>query len=183
MNRIKDPKLKATMAARKRERAEKNVRLLEVRYDGASYEKCPRCNDVSRLSWRPYCGSCETEVRRERYVSQSKGEHLCPDCGGESHRANTRCKPCQYENRRRLQRAATYRYESNPENKAKISARKKVLWAKRGGKLPYQAPCEVCGEMTTTTHHDDYEKPLAVRFLCDKHHAEAHDTRRKTDHF
>ncbi|WP_084864024.1 hypothetical protein [Salibaculum halophilum] len=31
-------------------------------------------------------------------------------------------------------------------------------------------PCEVCGETRTDAHHDDYEKPYEVRFLCRRHH-------------
>lgn len=36
-------------------------------------------------------------------------------------------------------------------------------------------PCEVCGaERHIHAHHDDYAKPLEVRWLCAKHHIEAH---------
>jgi hypothetical protein len=44
----------------------------------------------------------------------------------------------------------------------------------RDGRLTKQ-PCEVCGNMDKVhAHHDDYSKPLAVRWLCPKHHAEWH---------
>ena len=35
-------------------------------------------------------------------------------------------------------------------------------------------PCEVCGALKVDAHHDDYEKPYEVRFLCRKHHMEHH---------
>lgn len=35
-------------------------------------------------------------------------------------------------------------------------------------------PCERCGASNAQRHHDDYMKPLAVRWLCPKHHGEAH---------
>jgi ribosomal protein S27AE len=35
-------------------------------------------------------------------------------------------------------------------------------------------PCEVCGNLKAQAHHDDYSKPLQVRWLCQKHHTEHH---------
>lgn len=43
----------------------------------------------------------------------------------------------------------------------------------RGKKL-FREPCEVCGELKVHAHHDDYAKPLNVRWLCDEHHNEWH---------
>jgi hypothetical protein len=34
--------------------------------------------------------------------------------------------------------------------------------------------CEVCGEKKVEGHHDDYRKPLQVRWLCCAHHAREH---------
>lgn len=46
--------------------------------------------------------------------------------------------------------------------------------AVRDGRLVRQ-PCEVCGATEKVqAHHDDYSKPLDVRWLCPKHHAEWH---------
>jgi hypothetical protein len=35
-------------------------------------------------------------------------------------------------------------------------------------------PCEVCGNPKAVRHHDDYSKPLEVRFLCHLHHRQQH---------
>jgi ferredoxin len=36
-------------------------------------------------------------------------------------------------------------------------------------------PCEVCGDvLNVQAHHDDYDKPLEVRWLCRKHHQALH---------
>ena len=43
--------------------------------------------------------------------------------------------------------------------------------------------CEVCGDPKTDGHHDDYTKPLQVRWLCRKHHAAAHVELRRNDVF
>jgi len=46
------------------------------------------------------------------------------------------------------------------------------VWSKTR-KLKKQS-CEVCGEIKALGHHDDYDKPLEVRWLCPKHHIELH---------
>lgn len=46
-------------------------------------------------------------------------------------------------------------------------------WEIRCGRVVPQ-PCEVCGEPKTHGHHDDYSKPLEVRWLCSHHHRKLH---------
>lgn len=66
---------------------------------------------------------------------------------------------------RSLKRKSIRKYfKENPEKyKAKILSQR----------IP-KKPCEVCGDPDSQRHHDDYSKPLEVRFLCTKHHAEHH---------
>lgn len=45
--------------------------------------------------------------------------------------------------------------------------------AVRDGRL-VKMPCEVCGASSAEAHHDDYDKPLDVRWLCESHHDEWH---------
>ncbi len=45
--------------------------------------------------------------------------------------------------------------------------------AVRDGRL-IKLPCEVCGIRKVEAHHDDYRRPLAVRWLCFKHHRQEH---------
>lgn len=58
----------------------------------------------------------------------------------------------------------------NPE---KQHARITVNNAVRDGRLQ-KLPCEVCGEVSSHGHHDDYSKPLSVIWLCAFHHGERH---------
>jgi hypothetical protein len=37
-----------------------------------------------------------------------------------------------------------------------------------------KGPCEVCGAIRVHGHHDDYLKPLNVRWLCAAHHRQWH---------
>lgn len=56
-----------------------------------------------------------------------------------------------------------------------------VFVAKRNGTLK-QSPCEVCGETKSQAHHEDYAKPLDVRWLCKRHHIEADKMRGRDVH-
>lgn len=55
----------------------------------------------------------------------------------------------------------------------KYRAHVAVMMAVRSGKLLQQS-CEVCGNSKAEAHHDDYSKPLDVRWLCCTHHREHH---------
>ena len=56
---------------------------------------------------------------------------------------------------------------------AKTKARNMVGNAVRDGKL-FREPCGDCGAEKAHAHHDDYAKPLNVRWLCPAHHREWH---------
>lgn len=71
-------------------------------------------------------------------------------------------------NRERVNAAKKRWRERNPE---KYAAHTVVGNALRSGKLVKQ-PCERCGAQKVHAHHDDYSKPLEVRWLCPLHHAE-----------
>ena len=58
-------------------------------------------------------------------------------------------------------------------NPKKRSAHKVVEGMVRRGELSI-SPCEDCGSLTVHAHHDDYEKPSVVRWLCSKHHKKWH---------
>jgi len=59
-------------------------------------------------------------------------------------------------------------------------ANPKAVWAQaalrsainRG--LVERQPCEQCGAVPADGHHDDYDKPAVVRWLCRKHHRAFH---------
>jgi hypothetical protein len=52
-------------------------------------------------------------------------------------------------------------------------ARTATANAIRDGRLT-RMPCEVCGCLKSQAHHEDYTKPLEVRWLCFVHHRQAH---------
>lgn len=60
----------------------------------------------------------------------------------------------------------------------RVAARKAALAALKAGKLVRQ-PCEVCGTTEDVqAHHDDYSKPLVVRWLCRPDHRAHHEAQR-----
>ena len=86
-----------------------------------------------------------------------------------------RCPTCSQGNRRverKAKRAYNRRWEDhNPE---KRSAHKAVERALAKGTLVRQ-PCERCAAtIGVHAHHDDYAKPLDVRWLCPIHHRDRH---------
>ena len=144
------------------------------------------------------CKDCGRVLELDQFYvhSQMADGHLnkCKDCvrirvGG--HRECHLDRIREYDRQRgRTQehREATRRYAQTPEGRA-ISNRAKRAWiernklaraahiilenALRDGRITKRA-CEVCGSKVAHGHHDDYAKPLDVRWLCSKHHAEHH---------
>lgn len=58
-------------------------------------------------------------------------------------------------------------------NPKKYEAHLAVHNAVKAGQLEKRA-CEVCGVASVDAHHDQYEEPLLVRWLCRLHHTRLH---------
>jgi len=132
-----------------------------------------------------HCSKCDSEKPLEEF-HRNKGAH--------DGRTNW-CKPCACAHVRTARRANLEHYRTydreraqRPERKAadvvatrrkraKNRLRYKAHWTVaneiRNGRLR-RGGCEVCGESPTDAHHDDYKKPLEVRWLCRTHHCEHH---------
>jgi hypothetical protein len=73
----------------------------------------------------------------------------------------------------------------NPRKKDRTTpkerARQKVRYAVWAGKLVKPTACHECGTAGQVQgHHDDYDKPLDVRWLCTWCHAAVHAPERRT---
>jgi len=104
----------------------------------------------------------------------------------------TRCKSCDifYRQAKRIKNPNTYKlrdsryYQRNKvrkkiylegwrkKNKQKIKCHTAVKIALLKGSLVKQ-PCEKCAAKAEA-HHDDYTKPLDVKWFCRRHHAREH---------
>lgn len=60
------------------------------------------------------------------------------------------------------------------EDKRKTKCRNAFNRAILKGDIKRQ-PCEKCNTPNAEGHHDDYDKPFDVRWLCQEHHQEFHN--------
>lgn len=72
--------------------------------------------------------------------------------------------------------AAWHRYAAKPESRAKIAARNAIKHLCRTGKIQ-RGQCEVCRAPNAHAHHEDYSRPLDVRWLCSTCHGREHRRR------
>lgn len=87
------------------------------------------------------------------------------------HRVEARKQYSQTDKGKAAHARAGRRYSERYPSKYK--AHNLTRSAIRDGRLKRQ-PCEVCADPVAQAHHDDYSKPLVVRWLCVTHHAEWH---------
>ncbi len=129
------------------------------------------------------CFRCDRDLPLGMFYKHSvmKDGHLgkCKDCAKLDVRNNYALKRSQYQayEKRRFQtpkrkvgliEAQRRRRKNNPE---KYKAYNALSYAVKSGKL-VQGPCVYCGNPKSQGHHDDYSKPLDVRWVCFKCHRE-----------
>ncbi len=103
-------------------------------------------------------------LERDRYARSEKRR-------GQIKTSTERQKAKDPEGYRGRHREAVRRYiAKHPERR---KARVAVGNALRDGRLT-KGPCEGCGASDVQAHHDDYSRPLDVRWLCRDHHGDKH---------
>lgn len=80
-----------------------------------------------------------------------------------------RCKPCIYARQAELSRLRGL----SEERKAKMRIVAQVTYEIKVGRIE-RKPCEVCWALPSQAHHDNYAKPLEIRWLCQAHHSALH---------
>ena len=146
-------------------------------------KRCFRCLKVKPMN----------EFYRHRFMADG---HLgkCKPCTRSDVRANRALRAEQYKQfeRNRANRpdrvAARLAYRATERGKSAVrrsnantvsryprlrAAHVATGNAIRDGRLT-KGPCEICGDKRSQAHHDDYSKPLAVRWLCARHHRAWH---------
>lgn len=96
------------------------------------------------------CSGCGKEVEETR-----KGQRYCKSCHAASMRKNRPKHSLLSEDDRKKANARSY---AN-------------TYITRG--VIKKLPCEICGKFAQM-HHEDYNKPLEVKWLCRDHHLKLH---------
>lgn len=172
---------------------------------GSGNPNCSKCGDLKlgscvKDSW---CSGCRLEYKRKITAKKRELQGLgewgsaqkkkwCCYCGNEKeNRKLSYCYRCNsfLESEARFKRVSSLEGKlkerlkhkirmEDPIKRLKRSAHLMVTGAICGGYL-VKKPCEVCGKINgVDAHHDDYNKPLDVRWLCRLHHMQHHNAQK-----
>lgn len=157
---------------------------------------CYKCGNIKEHPKRAFCDSCKREDDKIRWkevyaprMNQKEITMVC-ECGKE--KKSTRkfyCEECLVARKRnRTKIAAQVRRDklkrdgfilvaevlTEDEKKMRQAARNYLNRLIRQG-LVKRKNCEICGsDKNVEAHHEDYGKPLEVRWLCRVHHDDMH---------
>lgn len=151
----------------------------------AGKKRCSKCGDVKSLA------EFGKNIRSKNGLACQ-----CKQCDRDYYHANrntVRDAQAKYhaDHREELKKKKRKHYRANREeilsvakqkyaaNKVAFTARNAAGYAIRAGKL-IQGACENCGSTKyINAHHDDYSKPLEVRWLCRSCHKRFHGDLRR----
>lgn len=127
-----------------------------------------------------HCISCREQKPLTEFYKQSgmKDGHCnkCKECVKAAAIINRELRIDYYrayDRDRGNRQPPEYFKEYRKANRGKYKATNAVNNALRDGRI-IRLPCEICGKEKVHGHHDDYSKPLDVRWLCAAHHRQWH---------
>jgi len=127
------------------------------------------------------CFKCEKHLPLSEFYKhkQMKDGYLnkCKKCAKNdalNHRGKNLNKIRAYDRKRGSRQTPEYQRDYRNRYPNKCKAHQKINNEVRNGNL-FPMPCEVCfSTHDLHAHHDDYLKPLNIRWLCSKHHSQWH---------
>ena len=150
------------------------------------YPYCPDCDSIKENPQQAYCNPCRSRRSKEWGLETGRIKReqtrLCP-CGAERgvnqpYYCNS-CKAAKSREWRLLHRTPQdvldrKKQELDALALFKRKVRKITQECIRIGVLIKQS-CEICNKVETVeAHHEDYNKPLEIRWLCREHHLARH---------
>ncbi len=133
------------------------------------------------------CGKCKQEIPvSEFYKSKRDGyRSRCKPCCLEDQREYAKTgyhreyqrRPEVAERRKSWQREYDKGYNKRPDVMAKDFARNHLNYAIQAGRVNRE-PCSICGKGQAEGHHEDYDLPLIVVWLCHSCHIKLHEQRK-----
>ena len=113
---------------------------------------CCECGEVKENVHQGYCYKCQAHRDRERRMHNKQSIAFVT---AERNRVS-----------KRLKTDPIYKYKRMVNVFTNYATRLQII---------LRQPCEVCGgTVKVDAHHDDYGKPLEVRWLCRSHHNKHH---------
>lgn len=142
---------------------------------------CRRCNkpkeDSEFNTYKKYgktylksmCKPCQSEW----YAEKGYGKKSYED--NRQHKKQLMKAYTQTKAGKEAAKRAQEKYRRSSQYSLKQNARKKVFRAVQSGKLVKPICCESCSqELALEAHHEDYSKPLEIKWLCKECHENTH---------
>jgi len=119
------------------------------------------------------CKKCGVEIKQKQRGPRKK---TCDECRSEKDAAYYRDWYAA-NGRNRSGGHAVQVMEWKRQNPEKVAAHKMVAGALKGGHIVNPGKCSACGKIGNylDAHHDDYKKPLDIRWLCISCHRKEHN--------
>jgi len=128
--------------------------------DGGPAFPCSKCGDEIKFiaAWQKKDRRCLPCKRKQQNAANlAKGDNLKYEAK-EAYKRRKKYYSDYWKNAR-----------NDPEHLKKRSARRMVSTEIEAGRLR-RGDCEKCGKHHADAHHEDYDKPLVVKWLCRRCH-------------
>ena len=150
-------------------RTEKQLQQLaearkNIKHKPLSEETKKKISKANNGNFYGVCDYCNKKYHTKKSHYSKRKRHFC-------------CKECYTKYQAEImskEEHSRYGTGFSKEEKAKRIRARSILNHYLRDNHIQRKPCEVCGSLNAEAHHDDYEKPLNVRWLCFKCHRQWH---------